>query len=177
MSLIFQIKVRLLHESTTGDGELYGYTLLWKILSLLNNLLSIWAGESRSRGCSVFAHYLPVGRQPSQSAPSSGAGEPELILKNLTKVADPQSMWVPKNTDFSRQFSTLILYNFTLIEISSFSSYVPLEGHVVILSEVYLINSFMGKEEVITWPPVNIWTLSPKNANPAHGGGSSAFLL
>ena len=171
------MKVRLLHESTIGDGELYGYTLLQKILSLLNNLLSIWAGESRSRGCSVFAHYLPVWRRPSQSAPSSGAGEPELISKNLTKVADSQSMWVQKNTDFSRQFSTLILYNFTLVEISSFSSYVPLEGHVVILSEVYLVNSFMGKEEGITWPPVNIWTLSMKNTKPEHCGGSLAFLL
>ena len=53
MSLVFQVKVNF-----AWDWKLYGYTLLWKILSLLNNLHSIWVVESRSRGSIAFVHFF-----------------------------------------------------------------------------------------------------------------------
>lgn len=134
MSLIFQIKIRVFHKNAIGDWKLYGHILLWKILSLLSNLHSIWAVE-RSRGCSAFAHYLSVWRRRWAWANFEESNKHCILSVSVSA----------EEYRFSRQFSTLILYNFTLKEISSFSGYVLFQEQGFSLSEVDLINSFTRK--------------------------------
>lgn len=164
----FRLK-SVLHENAIGDWKFYGCIFLWRIVPLLNDLYSVWAVESWWRLCTALAHYLAVW---GLSSNLPRAQEPGLILNNLTKVADSESILSTEECRFLPWFYTILhtLRNKRFLGLRN----VFWREQVFILPKV--LNNFMGQGRVIPGHQL-IDELRVNNINPTHFEGSSAFLL